>query len=385
MPLRIFLGDITTIQADAIAHSVNSAFEPVSSISKAIFSAAGEEKLKDACGALGTLSAGEAAITDGFALPAKYIIHTGEPEFSDEAGKTNDLLASCYLSALELGRARSLGSIALPLLCAERCGIPPEEFLELALQIIGDWLAANEMDIILVLSSKSELSLPSALERDLRAFIDGHYAAHLVMRMRDSRPFYGAADDHEPHEIHDADLGPVDFAGVSEGDEDEEDDAAEGEDQDQSLDSRDAADISSLIEVRELSCFEFKAPHRKRAQAKKNVPLDEPFSLALLKLIRDKGKTDVEVYKRANIDRKLFSKIRTGGGYMPSKRTALALSLALELSLEETNDLLRKAGYALSNSILFDVIVQYFITKQKFNIHEINAVLFEYDQPLLGA
>ena len=129
---------------------------------------------------------------------------------------------------------------------------------------------------------------------------------------------------------------------------------------------------------------QFEEHNRKRAEERLRLAIEQSFSTALMQLIEAKGKDHIEVYKRANIDRKLFSKIRSQHEYIPGKKTIIALALALELSLDETQDLLKKAGFTLSRSILFDVIIEYFITQGRYDIFEINGVLLTYKQPILG-
>lgn len=146
----------------------------------------------------------------------------------------------------------------------------------------------------------------------------------------------------------------------------------------------------SVIMIREFKstvpAFQKKKPSSEKAKWDSHFPdLDEGFSETLLRLIDRTGKKDSEIYRKANVDRKLFSKIRNNVDYRQSKPTAVAFAIALELDLEETKDFLARAGFALSHSSKFDIIVEYFIKEKNYNVFDLNEVLFLYDQPLLGA
>ena len=344
MPLNILRNDITKMRVDAIVNAANTQLRMGGGVCGAIFNAAGAEKLQAACDALSPIQTGEAVITNGFALPAKHVIHTAGPVYRDGKQDEEALLRACYTNALDLAHRHGCESMAFPLISSGIYGYPKDEALSVATSAIGAWLLHNDMNVSLVVFDKAAFSLSQKLLGEVKAFIDENYVDARETTHPRRRAYFA-----EREEI---------IAG--------------------------ARSISSAAFTLRLSMPEpAYMPEDKLADTIGR--LDESFSTTLLRLISAKGKTDVEVYKRANIDRKLFSKIRTGKGYMPSKKTAVALAVALELSLAETGDLLERAGFALSRSVLFDVIVAYFITRRKYDIYEINNALFEYDQPILGA
>ncbi len=324
------------MKVDAIVNAANTHLQMGGGVCGAIFNAAGAQRLQKACDKVAPIKTGEAAITPGFNLFAKYIIHAAGPIYNGKnKEKCAALLRSAYTKALSLALENKCESIAFPLISSGIYGYPKDEALCEATTAIMDFLAEHDMDVYLTVFDKSAFILSEKLMGEVESYIDQHYVdTHSLGRTR--------LLDIEKASIARANL--PDFlthsirASVS---------------HQQSLDN--------LI-----------------------ADLDEPFSDRLFRFIDSKGKTDVEVYKKANIDRKLFSKIRSVKGYTPKKKTILALAIALELTLDETDDLLERAGYALSHASKFDVIVEYFIVNGKYNIFDINEVLFKYDQPLLG-
>ncbi len=341
MPFTIVRQDITKMKVDAIVNAANTDLQMGGGVCGAIFKAAGAAQLQAACDKLAPIKTGEAVITSGFDLPAKFVIHAAGPVYRyQNAEQSEKLLRSAYMESLRLAIENNCESIAFPLISSGIYGYPKDEALQVATATIQDFLINNDIDITLVVFDKSAFTVSRELLGAVESYIDEHYV--------------------DTHQIKRRKLLDVERQAISEADE--------------------RANIFNEPLLEDML-----APIGAPAPLDDLVGnLDEPFSQMLLRLIDAKGMTDVEVYKRANLDRKLFSKIRSNKGYTPSKRTAIALAVALKLSLDETDDLLERAGYALSHAVKFDVIVEYFIANGKYDVFAINEVLFEYDQPLLG-
>lgn len=352
MPFTIIRNDITKMNVDAIVNAANTDLLMGGGVCGAIFNGAGIKELQLACNELAPIKTGEAVITPGFGLPAKYVIHAVGPIYSQwEPRQSEEYLYRAYYCALRLAVKNQCESIAFPLISSGIYGYPKGEALKVATRAIKDFLKTDDLEVYLVVFDKSALKVSEELLGEVASYIDDHYV-DLNTYERSSR-------------LSESDLG-VELHGMPE--------------------------MALRYKIFRESAKRAipSMPSESRIESKLESlddlieNLDEPFSQTLLRLIDAKGMTDVEVYKAANMDRKLFSKIRTGKGYMPSKKTTLALAIGLKLSIEETKDLLAKAGYALSRNLIFDVIIEYFISKGKYDVFEINEVLFKYDQQLLG-
>lgn len=332
MPFTIVHQDITKMKVDAIVNASNTELAMGGGVCGAIYSEAGIEELTAACSILSPIPIGTAVITPGFKLPCKYIIHAVGPVYDAADTKICEkLLTTAYTSALELAREKGCTSIAFPLISSGIYGYPKEAALKIASKAIRKFLNKAEMDVYLVVFDKESFAISEELVGKVASYIDDNYIDIENTKMARRYNSFRVVEKNISYQKAVCNIMA-------------EDDPFE-----------------ELVEQ-----------------------LDEPFNITLLRIIDKKGKSDVEVYKKANIDRKLFSKIRTGKGYMPSKRTAIALAISLELTLPETEDLLKRAGYSLSHSQKFDVIIEYFISHKKYDIFEINDVLFKFDQPLLG-
>ena len=357
MPFTIVRQDITKMKVDAIVNAANTNLAMGGGVCGNIFQAAGIDELQAACDNLAPIQTGDAVITPGFKLPAKFIVHTAGPVYRNGKSGEQEQLRACYLNSLKRAAENKCESIAFPLISSGIYGYPKSEALQVAMDAIQTFLEAHELDVYLAVFDNEAFTVSEKVLGEVKSYIDEHYV-QIKAQSAHEREVYRRMSRVGEHDALEADLIRY------------------------NLPSMKRATQALPAAPAHASLAAPTAPDEGIEHAVDK--LDEPFSVTLLRLIDAKGMTDVQVYKRANLDRKLFSKIRTGKSYTPAKRTAIALAVALELSLIETDDLLLRAGYALSHSQRFDVIVEYFIVTGNYNIFEINEVLFKYDQPLLG-
>ena len=329
MPLIIVRNDITKMGVDAIVNAAKESLLGGGGVDGCIHRAAGPELLAE-CRTLGGCRTGEAKITGAYRLPCRYIIHTVGPVWNGGKYGEREKLASCYRTSLALAKEHGCETVAFPLISSGVFGYPKDQALRVAVDTISEFLAENDMTVYIVIFDRAAYQIGNKLFADIAAYIDDHYVdAHTDSRRERMRRM-------------------------------------------------------NVVESWMLTACE-DAPMAASGLDEELAHLDAGFSEMLLKLIDRSGKKDAEVYKKANVDRKLFSKIRNNPDYKPSKPTAIAFAIALELNLDETRDLIARAGYALSASSKFDVIIEYFIMQRDYDIFKINEALFAFDQSLLGA
>ncbi len=322
MPFQIVRNDITKMRVDAIVNAANPTLLGGGGVDGAIHRAAGPSLL-EACRRLGGCKTGRAKITAAYDLPCKYVIHTVGPVWQGGQEGEKKQLASCYRKSLALAEKAGCETVAFPLISSGSYGFPGDVALAVASETIGKFLLNSDMTVYLAVFDRASFRISEKLFSDIEEYIDDRYA-----------------DAHA----------------------------------DRSVSRTVALPIEALTNATEAISLDEAVSQ-----------LDESFSEMLLRKIDERGMTDAECYKKANIDRKLFSKIRSDKLYRPSKPTAVAFAIALELPLAETEEMLKKAGFALSHSNKFDIIVEYFIERGNFNIFEINEALFAFDQSLLGS
>ncbi len=334
MPLEIVRNDITRMNVDVIVNAAKPSLLGGGGVDGCIHRAAGTQLLEE-CMKLGGCAVGQAKLTNGYCLPCKFVIHAVGPVWQDGKHGEIELLRSCYKASLALAKKHGCKTAAFPLISSGYYNFPKELALRIAIDTIGAFLLENDMKVYIVIFDRKSYSIGEKLFANIKEYIDDRYAGE-----RSQSRLERIRHSNEAH--------------------------------------------PSICEALPLS---YQVGYSKKALSLDAAleQIDESFSEMLLRKIDESGMTDSQCYKKANIDRKLFSKIRSDRLYKPSKPTVLAFAIALELSIDDTRDMLMKAGFALSHSNKFDIIIEYFIDHGNYNIFEINEALFAFDQCLLGA
>ena len=318
MPFEIVRNDITKMNVDAIVNAANRSLLGGGGVDGAIHRAAGPELLAE-CSTLGGCETGEAKITKGYRLPARYVIHTVGPIWYGGHSGEKELLSACYRHSLELAVENGCESVAFPMISAGAYGYPGDQAMAVAVETITGFLMDHDLMVYLVVFGRDSFLNSKKLFRDVKEYIDDVYAETRIRRRR---------ENIRENLWHSDETTALDY------------------------------DMEICQPLMGNSCPEAAEP---KVQA--SAPAPAP----------------------SLVDRKLFSKIRSNPAYKPSKPTVLAFAVALELTLPETKTLLKKAGFALTRSSEFDLVLEYCIKHRIYNIYDINEVLFGLDMPLLGS
>lgn len=351
MSLEIMRGDITKLKVDAIVNTSNNLLcddGGINSVNAAIYRGAGH-KLRDACHRLNGCDIGEAKVTNGFRLPCRYVIHTVGPVWTDGKHGEEELLVSCYNKSLDIALERKCCTVAFPVISSGTGGYPKEDALQIAKYTIQNWLKNHDnMRIYLILYDPEYGSIHKNLSTDI-----GHYITKIHNTQNHIKEL----------------------------------------------------NIESRFDQTRYLCFisHLEASHtnlsgevidrvKKKGHFSENIVFEEiqnkldaksiTFSETLFQLIDEKGLDEVKCYKKANINRKVFSKIRRPD-YQPSKKTVLAFAGTMGLTMEEAKELLKSAGYAFSSSNTTDIIVMYFIEHHINDLEQINYALIDFGTSIL--
>ena len=345
MPLQIIRQDITKMKVDAIVNTTNEEMVGYSGVDLAVHTAAGP-MLDEECEKIRPLGLGAAKITGAYNLDAKYIIHTSGPVWHGGLVGESIILRSCYTESLKLAVRNGCESVAFPLISSGVYGYPKDQVLKYAIQVITEFLFEHELNVYLCVYDRKSYEFSRVIFNEISEFIDDDY-------VEESKADFNA----------EIELFESNFL------------------------SNEIIDCDFSVSKPSVCAS---APAPKNSVANKTLQeymkaMDKSFAWKLFDYIDAKGMTDVECYKKANVDKKTFSKIKCNPDtYKPSKQTAVAFAIALELTLDETQDLLASAGMTLSRSFTFDKIIIYFLQKGVYDVFEINEALFEFDQVLLG-
>ena len=385
MPLQIIRNDITKVKADAIVNTANPEPGFGAGVDSAVYAAAGREKLLAKRREIGVIDRGCAVITDGFDLPAKYIIHTVGTAWKDGKSGEEDVIRRCYRSVFAVAADNDIETLAIPLLASGSYGFPKGIALRIALSEIESFLAGHEMEILLVVFDEKAFALSSEFYGDIDSYISDNYVEirqteeYRAPRRPEGNAAFsasqafsgGAAPQRREKGLFRLNKAPSKKARG----------AGAGKDE--------CVNLFAEMQCAQAPCMDMAeetAEEREQRSLDDVIRnLDKTFMELVFSFADERGMTDVEVQKRANLDRKAFSKLKCGNTKNPSKSTALALAVALKLNLDDTKDLLSRAGYALSPCSRQDVIVRYFIEKEAYDIYEINVALFEHGEATLGA